>query len=66
MRYAMRYTVERTFEFEAASLAEAEKTAQTATATSGWRLLSVSPADDPRPMPGPGRWKELPAPGLKV
>jgi hypothetical protein len=61
----MRYTVDRTFEFERDTLAAAEKFARQLALEGKWVLLSVSRADDPKPLPGPGTWK-VPTFELKV
>ncbi len=57
MIYAVRYYLERVTQVEAESLVEAEARARGMALTHAWTLLSVSPADDPKPMPGEGTWK---------
>lgn len=57
MKYVMRYTTERFFEFESETLASAEKFARQLALEGKWMLLSVSRADEPKPMPGVGAWK---------
>jgi len=57
LKYVMRYTVEKFFEFERDTLASAEKFARQLAHEGKWQLLSVSKADEPKPMPGEGTWK---------
>ena len=65
MLYAIRYYKECLEEIEAFSLAEAEQRARSLAMSHKWTLLSVSRADDPKPMPGEGTWK-FPEFGIKT
>ncbi len=59
MLYAIRYYKECLEEVDAQTLMEAEQRARLLAAAQKWTLLSVSPADDPRPMPSVGLWDSL-------
>ncbi len=60
MMYTVRYNKECAEEVWADSLAAAENIARGLALTHKWTLLSVSPSDEPKPMPGAGNWGKIP------
>lgn len=64
MKFIIRYAQENQVEIEDPTLAGAEMRARSMALTHKLTLLSISPVDDPKPMPGPGTWK-IPTFGLR-